>query len=519
MDLERRVFESTGMLREAAQIAAYLLDQRYAGAAPVRLLATVGRAEAAEGRLAAALEAYRRALAAASPGEAEVLRGEREGAVDRVEDLFALREAAEAEEDQTVRARIFFALGRQAARKGFAGMAAWAYERAARAGGPRGEEAAAQLYRLERSGADRPKIVGLVPLSGRLAAEGFSVMTGAEAALRRAAAANGGRAAPLLRWVDTGGDPERARRGFLDHAGDRTVIGFLGPLTGEEGRQVAAVFGPKSPPVLYLGQKGLPEKPFLYSFGLTPLQEARAVLAHLKRTGRGDLILLYPENGYGRGFAEAVNAAAREIGVRIVRSVSYDPGRRDFGEIIRNRLRPSLPGGTAGASGRAAKGARALPGAVLVADRWERVFLLASQMRFHDLSLPLAGFSGWNDERLIRKAGTAVAGAVFSVDYADAVPGSEGERFRGEYRAAMGRLPSRFEATGYDGALLFAEAWAIQGGREARTGAEAMRDRIVRLKVFRGATGAFQFGPGGDLRRKVSLLRIELGNFVPVPGS
>jgi len=44
-----------------------------------------------------------------------------------------------------------------------------------------------------------------------------------------------------------------------------------------------------------------------------------------------------------------------------------------------------------------------------------------------------------------------------------------------------------------------------------------MRERIPRLKNYPGVTGTFQFTPAGDLRRKVPLLRVELGNFVPVP--
>src|SRR3972149_4051476 len=113
-----------------------------------------------------------------------------------------------------------------------------------------------------------------------------------------------------------GGQPERARAEFQAVSSDRSVVGFIGPLTGEEGLSVSVVFDPKSPPVFYLGQKHIPEKPFFFSFGLTPQQEARAVLSHLAGIGKDDLILFHPDNGYGRGFADAVTSAAKEAGGR-----------------------------------------------------------------------------------------------------------------------------------------------------------------------------------------------------------
>jgi ABC-type branched-subunit amino acid transport system substrate-binding protein len=76
--------------------------------------------------------------------------------------------------------------------------------------------------------------------------------------------------------------------------------------------------------------------------------------------------------------------------------------------------------------------------------------------------------------------------------------------------------PTRFEAMGYDGALFLSEAFSLEGG-SGRSPGEGMRERIPRLKNFSGVTGTFQFTPAGDLRRKVSLLQVELGNFVPAP--
>jgi len=519
MDLKFRVYQRMQWKSEARQVAAYLLEQQYINADPPKLLAVMARADMESGRIGQAMGLFRRAAAAANTTEEGArIRADRDAMIDGATDIAALREAAEAEDDSGVKAHLFLTLGKLAARKGFTGMSAFALEKAAGAGGPRSKEAAEQLYRLEKIVASRPRIVGLVPLAGKLADIGFAVLSGAEVALQQGGRNGTETLAPVLRWVDTGGQPDRARREFAAAAQERSVIGFIGPLTGEEGRSVSAAFGPKSPPVLYLGQKGIPEKPFLYGFGLSPHAEARAVLAHLKRNGQSDLLLLYPENGYGKGFAEAVAAAAQESGIRVGKKLSYSPESKDFTEVIRKAV-----GQTAFARESKTKekgrGMKLRQEAILIADRWDRVFLLASQLRYYNVYVPLAGFSGWNDEELIRKAGDAVSGAVFSADYSDAIPGARGNKFRTEYREAVGTVPSRFEAMGYDGAMLLADAYRLNAGKEARTAGDASRERIPRMKTFHGVTGSFQFGQSGDMRRRVFLLRVEFGNFVPVPES
>jgi len=319
----------------------------------------------------------------------------------------------------------------------------------------------------------------------------------------------------VIRWVDTAGQPEKARREFVAAAADRMVLGILGPVTGEEGRSIGVAFTQKSPPTLYLGQKPILEKPFLYGFGLSPVQEARALLSHLARAGISDLLLFHPENGYGKGFAAAAAAAAREAGVRIAKTVSYPSETRDFTEVIKR----AVGNATFRRQSRSKEKGKAMKlplGGIVIADRWDRVFLLASQLRYYNVYLPLAGFSGWNDAELLRKAVGSVSGAVFPVDYSDVIPGGQGDRFRKEFQEAMRVPPTRFGAMGYDGALFLYEAFSLEGG-SGRSLGEAMRERIPRLKNYPGVTGTFQFTPAGDLRRKVPLLRVELGNFVPVP--
>ena len=516
VDLKLRIYQRMRWMNEARQMAGFLLDQKFVDADAPALLALMARADAEGGKVGSALALYRRAIAAAaSPQDAARLSGDREALIEATTGLSALRDAGEAEEDPDVRSHLFLTMGKVAMRKGFLGMASYAFDRSARAGGKRSREAAESLFRADKISSSRPKIAGLVPLSGKLSDIGFSVLAGAEVALAPDPRREADSGTPMIQWVDTGAQPEKARKEFTTSAADRTVIGVLGPVTGDEGRSVSVAFTPKSPPTLYLGQKTIVEKPFLFGFGLSPAQEARTVLSSLSRGGINDLILFHPDNGYGKGFAEAVSSAAKDSGVRVSKTVSYSPDARDYTDVIRK----AVGNATFQKQARSKEKGKAIQlrqSGIVIADRWDHVFLLASQLRYYNVYLPLAGFSGWNDEELLRKAGTAVAGAVFSVDYSDAIPGSQGDRFRKEFQEAMGFPPTRFEAMGYDGALLLSEAFSLGNGSGRPTG-ETMRERIARLKNFPGVTGTFQFTPNGEMRRKVSLLKVELGNFVPVP--
>ena len=514
-DLKLRIYQRMKWDNEARQMAAYLLDRKFVGADPPALLALMARVDAGAGKLGSALALYRRAIAAADPQASPRLSAERESLIDGATDLSLLRRAAEEEEEPEVRSHLYFAIGNAAIRRGFLGMAAHAFEQSARAGGKWSREAAERLFRAEKIIAVRPRIVGLVPLSGKLSDIGYAVLTGAEVALGTLNGTERNGATPVIRWVDTAGQPEKARKEFVAAAADRMVFGILGPVTGEEGRSVGAAFTQKSPPTLYLGQKPILEKPFLYGFGLSPAQEARALLSYLARAGVSDLLLFHPENGYGDGFAAAAASAADVAGVRIAKTVSYSPETQDFTEVIKR----AVGNATFQRQSRSKEKGKAMKlplGGIVIADRWDRVFLLASQLRYYNVYLPLAGFSGWNDPELLRKAVGSVSGAVFPVDYSDVIPGPQGDRFRKAFQEMIRVPPTRFEAMGYDGALFLSEAFALDGGSGRPLG-EAMRERIPQLKNYPGVTGTFQFTPAGDLRRKVPLLQVELGNFVPLP--
>lgn len=516
MELKFRVLRNLRRMSEARQIAASLVNERFALAEPSELLAVMARADVAGGNLPRGLEEFRRAIAQAPhPEAASALRKEREAVIEGLSSIRDLREAAEAEEDPAAKGHLYLVLGRLAAREGYSGMGAWALAQSARAGGERGEEAVRQLERLEQIVASRPKIVGILPLSGKFADLGFGILAGAEVSLRQARGGAPDLFFPVLQWRDSAGQADRARQEFEAASRDGTVVGFLGPLTGEEGYSVSMVFGPHSPPVLFLGQKTIPEKPFLYRFGLTPIQEARAVLERFSHNGIRDLLLLHPENGYGWGFAEAVRSAAKEQGIVLVKTVHYPQETNDFTEVIRRAV-GNRAFSEHSATREKGKAMRLPMGGIVIADRWDRLFLLASQLRYYNVYLPMGGFSGGISRELLQRGGDAVNGAIFSVDYDDAVPGEPAERFREQFRKQMGYVPGRFEAVGYDGAALLSEAYRLEAWKEgARPAGEAVREWLPTMRTFRGITGLFRFGPSGEIVRDLYLMRVEAGKLVP----
>ncbi|MCL2103078.1 MAG: penicillin-binding protein activator, partial [Syntrophorhabdaceae bacterium] len=513
MDLKLLIYQKMDWSEEVRQIAGYLVEQEYVNANIPALMILMARADAKSGKIAGSLALYRKAIESDDNlAEADFFSSERESIIEGAADLSSLHDALLSEEDPEVRSQLFFVIGRVAIKSGFHGMARYSFERVAEAGGKRAQEAVDILYRIDQIINKRPKIIGLVPLTGKYADLGFSILSGAEVALNTSRW-SGQEDTPVIRWVDTAGEPERARAEYSLWASDRTVVGFLGPVTGEEGGSVSAAFNHRSPPVFYLGQKTILEKPFLYDFGLSPIEEARALLGFLSREKEISILLFHPENGYGRGYAEAIKKAAAETGTRIVQTVTYSADVRDFTSVIRNAVGRSTfqRQSRSRAKGRGIK----LPvDRIIVADRWDRVFLLASQLKYYNVHVPLAGFSGWYNEDLLRKAGRAVNGAVISVDYSDAIPGSIGDRFRKEFQEAMHSAPTRFEAMGYDATLLMTEAFFL-GDRRRRFG-EAMREKIPQMRDYSGVTGSFLFDESGYMRRGVSLLLVKLGNFVPV---
>ena len=227
------------------------------------------------GELGSALALYGRAVVAAADSQASLrLSAERESLIDGVR-TSPRSGAAEGEEDPEVRGHLYLAMGNAAIREGVP-----------RDGGPRVRAIGAGRGKRSRGGRGapvpggedhrraaqdrrpRPLLTESSPTSGMRSSPGrkwpSARSTGSSGtALHRS---SGG-------WTRRGSPRRRGRSSSPPRpTGWCSASSARSP---EEGRSVGAAFTQKSPPTLYLGQKPILEKPFLYGFGLSPAQEAR----------------------------------------------------------------------------------------------------------------------------------------------------------------------------------------------------------------------------------------------------
>jgi branched-chain amino acid transport system substrate-binding protein len=161
------------------------------------------------------------------------------------------------------------------------------------------------------------------------------------------------------------------------------------------------------------------------------------------------------------------------------------------------------------------KGKRLLysPGfdAVFIPGRSLDVGLLAAQLAFYDIAVPLAWgqrmeHSGFRAGRRSNRRGRCLCRRVFCREQQSVV-----QEFVERYRKRFQATPSLFAAQGYDAARL-----AVEAIRRGATTGEAIRDYLMMQHDLPTLSGPSGFNPDGTLNRHVVLIQVKQGKFVPL---
>ena len=190
------------------------------------------------------------------------------------------------------------------------------------------------------------------------------------------------------------------------------------------------------------------------------------------RLGRRRAAVLYENNSYGRGLAEAF---ARTFAGEVVASDPIDEGTTAFEPFVAHYARFSHPD------------------VVFVAGTERSGLHVLREARRQGLAADFLGGDGWTG----MVADSAVAEGVYvGAPFAASDRRPEAQRFVAEFTRRYGLVPDGNAALAYDATMLVARSIARAGASRER-----VRDDLATAGAthpFTGATGTIRFRPNGD---------------------
>ena len=352
----------------------------------------------------------------------------------------------------------------------------------------------------------------LVPLSGRHADLGQSMLNAAQLALFDIA----DQRFELLPY-DTGGTPDGAAAAAQFAVGDGVSV-ILGPLLAGSAQAAARAAWAGNVPVIAFSSDRSVAGDGVYVMGFTPGTEVERVVSYAYSQGLVRFALLAPDDAYGTRVVTALDDAAAAIGAIVTRVELYDPATGDFNEVVRRLVDPGRPNRSFVTENAAPEGqtrgvsqltlarlnpARARGGlpfdAVLVADGGRRLQAIAAHLPVHGVDPKRArilGTGAWDEP------GTGAEPALLGGWFAAPQPGFRAE-FEQRYAEIYGEAPARLATLAYDATALAAVLAQTPGGGAFD------ETTLTDPRGFAGRDGIFRFQPDGVAERALAVLRVE----------
>lgn len=372
-------------------------------------------------------------------------------------------------------------------------------------------------------------IAAVFPLSGKLAPFGTDVLNGMQLALEKAREAQDTPSIGLLVK-----DSEADHAMFLNDLDEllqhERPLALIGPLLSKN-LPVLAEMAEKTRTPVISPSATLPNVrrlgTYVYSTSLTYAHQARGAAEYaVGRQGYKRFCILYPDTLYGRELARLFAQEVRQRDGEIIAMDVYKEGASDFALQIKNLKAEDLKkyGVEAppeedpikplskGAS-KSLKRVVYTPGfdAVYIPGRAIEVALIASQLAFYDIKVPLIGANGWNTSEFAQVTDRFVEGGVFVDGFFVDSPYPNVQDFVSRYQRRFQSKPSLFAAQGYDAARL-----VIEAVRNGASSGEGVRDYLLIQRSLPTLGGPTGFSPEGTLNRRVFVIQVQQGKFVQV---
>ncbi|MDR3119758.1 MAG: ABC transporter substrate-binding protein [Clostridiales bacterium] len=352
-------------------------------------------------------------------------------------------------------------------------------------------------------GSDKIKIGLVAPLTGDSGVMGESQRRGYEMAMGEINAAGGvnGKTLELLTYDDQG-DPQKAASGAQKFADDKSVLAIGGSCNSSSTLAMIPIIDAGKLPDLVVSSSSAALTGASEYFFRMSVQDAAVgplMADALLGMGKKNVVVLYPNNDYGKGLNESISARMTEQGGQILSSLTYQATDQDFTAqltTVRNLF----------------------PDAIALAGTPTDSGLLIKQIRQMGIQVPLIGGTGLYNAKTIEICGDASEDLIVIGVYVASNPDPKVRELVDKYVAKYNQEPDGFAALAYDQMYVIAEA--AKSAMSEGGGAVTRETLAAALKktAYDGVTGDVSFNEVNDWVRPYLTLTVKDGSFVMFEG-
>ena len=276
------------------------------------------------------------------------------------------------------------------------------------------------------------------------------------------------------------------------------VAGIIGPLTSKIAIPVSEIADKNRVPMIssatnpkvtvHDGRR----KPYVFRSCFTdPFQGSVAANFALKELKASTAAVLYDVgNDFSKGLADFFKTTFEKGKGTILAYESYQKDDVDFSALI-------------------TKIGIKKPDVLFLPDYYNKVSLIARQVREKGLKSALLGGDGWDSPDLIKIGGSAIIGNYFTNHYSAEKKDKVTEAFIGRYKQKCGAVPDAWAALTYDATMLYLQS--LDKAQKATP--EEVMNVLTDLKNHKGVTGNISFDRNGDPVKSAVILRVEKDGF------
>lgn len=248
--------------------------------------------------------------------------------------------------------------------------------------------------------------------------------------------------------------------------------------------------------------------PYVFSTALTFPLQAQAIAQYAMQAGYRRICVIAPESGYGRRLGRLLAEEMQRLGGDIISEQWYGKGESDFSVLIKQLKAMDLKhyGHETTNSQKDKRKKIYAPGfdAIFLPGDYREVLLIATQLKFYGIKVPLLGSNAWNNNDLDRYSDRALAGAVFIDSFFS--PGRNGNAYDliKACKIHYGTAPSMFVVHSYEAAKII-----LQAVRHGAKSGKDIRHYFETTDTLYSLRGPTSFNDQGILNRRMFFMQMN----------